>query len=797
MDFSQKQLRTPLTDCAVVYAWAWSDVVTKESIDRDLDAFVRAGVKALYVLPLPKDFRPEAIRTFLYPEYLSPAFWELMEYALDRAQKLGMGLWLYDEGGWPSGGACKNTLREHPEVAVRKLKTREITLAAGERYTPSSNAIALFDGKQRLVDDFCADREVTLTEYDTERFTSNANIVDLTRRDATEAFIQNTYVPYTEHFGDRFGKEIPIFFTDEPALVRDHLPEGFCEAFIERFGYDLRDYLYVIGNYGAACETEEDRRARMDYGRLAGELLRKNTFLPLRDYCRSKGIRYGGHLNNDSIAYGGMWCGGFGLVACLRLFDVPGIDVIWEQIRYPYGGRAPLDDETQGFGFFPRLASSAARQEGKVQTLTETFAIFGNALSPDEIRFVVNYQLMRGINTFNFMSTSSSEDRCLSLTFGSPFNRSNPDFAQRSQIHEATARLCYLARLGKAEGDTALFHPAADFWAGPEAVKAVNESFCQAGTALEDKNIPFDIIDEYSVADATVTEDGLCLGDACYRHIVVPENRYMSEETQKKLAPFLGEGAPLYTPKNEKIRVMTRLLDDGARLWFFFNEGIDTVTETFDIRGTQKLYRIDARTGNMYAENEAQATLVCGEIAVYLVTDEEYETVSDESVDTATVTDFAIVGYDRYTIDHRGVSTAYHEGTPTLDETFSGSIHYAARYDLPFAPKSGERYRLTLADTSVSASVLVNGQKVCDMGMTPMTAEIDGACLPPCGELCVIVSNTASNETVAKRDFVADYFPKAEIGPYITKYVHTIPTFELRRPPLRFGGTLVIEKMKN
>ncbi len=796
MKFSQNLLKNPPTDCAVVYAWAWNGVITKESIDRDLDAFVRAGVKAIYVLPLPKDFRPEIIRTFMHPEYLTPEFWNLMEYAIDGARARGIGLWLYDEGGWPSGGACKNTLREHPEVAVRKLKTREITLTAGEHYTPSPDAIALFDGKTRLPDGFCADREMTLTEYYTERFTSNPNIVDLTRRDATDAFIQNTYVPYTEHFGHLFGKEIPIFFTDEPALVRNHLPEGFLDAFQERFGYDFRDYLYVIEDYGAAVSTEQERQARMDYGRLAGELLRENTFRPLRDYCRSKGIRYGGHLNNDSIAYGGMWCGGFGLVECLRLFDVPGIDVIWEQIRYPYGGRAPLDDETQGFGFFPRLASSAARQEGKVQNLSESLSIYGNALTPDEIRFVVNFQLMRGINTFNFMSTSSSEDRCLSLMFGSPFNRSNPDFYQREQIHETTARLCYLARLGKAEGDTALYHPAADFWAGPETVKATNESFCQAGTLLEDKNIPFDMIDEYGVADATVTPDGLLLGDACYRHIVVPENRYMSEETKAKIAPFLGEGTPIYTPKNEKIRVMTRLLDGGARLWFFFNEGIDTVTETFDIRGEQKLYRIDVRTGNMYAEREACATIVCGDIAVYLVTDEDYATVCNEIADTATVTDFAIKGYDRYTVNHLGVSTAYHEGEPTVSEDFSGSVHYVTHYALPFAPKAGERYRLRLENTSVSATVLIDGNKLCDMGMTPMSAEIDGACLPQSGALCVIVSNTASNETVAKRDFVADYFPKAEIGPYIVKYVHTIPTFELRRPPLRFGGTLIIEKMK-
>jgi len=46
--------------------------------------------------------------TDLAPEYLSPEYPELYAYAMRRAGELGMLCWLYDEGGWPSGGACES-----------------------------------------------------------------------------------------------------------------------------------------------------------------------------------------------------------------------------------------------------------------------------------------------------------------------------------------------------------------------------------------------------------------------------------------------------------------------------------------------------------------------------------------------------------------------------------------------------------------------------------------------------------------------------------------------------------------
>ena len=413
--FDTEKIKNVPADFDVVYSWLWSSVITKEGITKRLDEMVEAGIKCAYVIPLPKDFRPETLRTFLEPEYLSGEFFELIRYAEEEAAKRGIVFWLYDEGGWPSGGANYTTIRECPEAAVDMVKTRERVLRLGESYRMPEDTVAVFFGKKRMPENFVAFKDMTVEEHYLKKFLINPNVIDLTCEKAIDTFISNTYERYKDALGENFGKRTPVFFTDEPAVFKGCIPKKGFDTFKERYGYDLRDYLYVLKGYGEEALTEDEIKARIDYGRMLGELLRDNAFLKLRNWCRDNGITFGGHLNNDNIAYGGMYCGCFSLVECLRNFDLPGIDVIWEQIRYPYGGRSPLNAESEKFGFFPRLASSAARQTGKVRALSETFAIYGDALSPEEMKYVINYQLIRGINLFNFMSMPSSSKRCSAL----------------------------------------------------------------------------------------------------------------------------------------------------------------------------------------------------------------------------------------------------------------------------------------------------------------------------------------------------------------------------------------------
>ena len=785
--FDKELLKNPPLECEVTYSWLWNAPITREGIDERLEGFLEAGIKSLYILPLPKDFRPETLRTFLDPEYLTPEFWEIVEYAMRKCVEIGIKPWIYDEGGWPSGAAGRRTEMEYPDAPVKFLARREITLKAGEGYTPCEEFIALFDKKTRLSCDFVAEKDVTLTEYYVGHDGPNPYFIDFTDPKVTETFIGNTYEGYKKIVGDLFGHTVPLFFTDEPGLAssRYTLPKTIFEDFKRIYGYDLTDYLYVIP--GVLCDTEREHQVRIDYYKYVGELFYRNTFFKLSEWCEKNGIYYSGHLMADN--YPDACRNGYAsILDVLRLMHVPGIDVIWEQIRYPYGGRQPVDEaETQRMPFFTRYATSAARQMGRNLALTETYSIYGDGISPDEMRYTSNYQAVRGINVFNFLTLPYGKTRCAPLMMRPAFCPEKPGFKSLAHINAYYARLAYLLRLGYAEGDTALYHPTTDYMAGNDVSDAAVESFRALGCELEEKNIPFDIIDDKGILEAIDWDGGLKLGDAVYRHIAVPANKYMPEAVKTRIAPFLGAGSPTYNFSSKMLRVLTRKLDTG-RLWFIFNEGEPTVTEKLDIAEGRNLYRIDLCDGRIYDAGECELTLECGDIAVYLSTSESYE-VSPDKVDfSVEAGELSSVSYKRFLINYDKIYNEYGEGAPEVGEDFSGEITFKAGYELPSAPVAGESYRITLDGFGVTAVVRL-GEKEYPLGMSPMSFVADGGELRRHGEITVTVANTAANEIIAKLDVINSH-PKAEVGVYVEK---TVP-FEKRRHPLR-TGKIRIEKL--
>ena len=89
-----ENVKNPPKETSFVYCWEWSCRITKEKIDKKLDELYSVGVRGCYIRPLPKDFRPETLRTFLEPEYLSQEFFELVRHATERALALGMDVWI-------------------------------------------------------------------------------------------------------------------------------------------------------------------------------------------------------------------------------------------------------------------------------------------------------------------------------------------------------------------------------------------------------------------------------------------------------------------------------------------------------------------------------------------------------------------------------------------------------------------------------------------------------------------------------------------------------------------------------
>ena len=143
--FNINSFLTPDVSCAPVYVWVWNDVCTKEIIDNQLNEMQNLGIRAFYILPEPKDFRPGSMPTNLTPDYLTDEFFELCDYAIKQGKARGMNCWIYDEGGWPSGSACGKVTKSHPEFSVKNSRYPDLL---------NKKATEYFDGEIEYAKDF-------------------------------------------------------------------------------------------------------------------------------------------------------------------------------------------------------------------------------------------------------------------------------------------------------------------------------------------------------------------------------------------------------------------------------------------------------------------------------------------------------------------------------------------------------------------------------------------------------------------------------------------------------------------
>ena len=197
-NFSLKRFLDLGADYSPIYSWVWNAPVTKEETDRQLDEFVRLGIKAFYIIPEPKTFRPARIPTQLEPDYLTKEYFEAYKYALKGAFQRGMSAILYDEGGWPSGGACGKVLIKHPELTRQTLSFQKKDVCAGETYEQPENVCAAFvGGKKQISSGYVFEADTVVEEYYVRRFFFNEpgipDFPDITRKESTDAFIQMTH----------------------------------------------------------------------------------------------------------------------------------------------------------------------------------------------------------------------------------------------------------------------------------------------------------------------------------------------------------------------------------------------------------------------------------------------------------------------------------------------------------------------------------------------------------------------------------------------------------------------------
>jgi len=210
----------------------------------------------------------------------------------------------------------------------------------------------------------------------------------------------------------------------------------------------------------------------------------------------------------------------------MKYVEVPGIDTIWHQIW------------TDTISDFPRLAASAAHLYGHPRAFTESFAAYRPTPDITQARYILNEQLVRGVNLFETMFYPASNPAG---------GRGGPAAYMRDPgwpaLMQYVRRMGYVMSMGRPAATVALYLPSDSMWLGD---RASDTAFVATEQMLAERQIDFDIIG----VDSLASELSLRAGNGTlttesgngYRTVVLPAPSVLSNAAVGRLRAFAAEG---------------------------------------------------------------------------------------------------------------------------------------------------------------------------------------------------------------------------------------------------------------
>ncbi|MBN1435823.1 MAG: hypothetical protein JW936_02005 [Sedimentisphaerales bacterium] len=382
----------PAAEFSLCPFWFWNDKLDEREICRQIDEFYEHGVYGFVIHPrlgLPSD-----------TGWMSGRLLKMMRSAIEYAAKKGMWVVLYDEGMYPSGSSAGQVVAENPEYAVRGLYPRELTsqqeepvLEAGENLLA---VVPRANGQRLAVIDRPADGFIRGLHYigdvDQPRRSDKSTppeehppAADLLNPNAVQCFLDKVYCRYFQEFGQYFGKTIKAIFTDEPNLLGrrrqdDRARPGttdILEHVQQYLGYDFTPHLPALW-YDDEPDASLHRR---NYDRAVRNRLEATYYEPLGRFCQDHNIALTGHpAESDEIAP-------------LRYFQWPGQDMVWRQVQPRHRSILAGPHATMA-----KCSSSAMVHAGCRRNVNECFGAYGPKLSEEEMKFLTNWLIVRGVN---------------------------------------------------------------------------------------------------------------------------------------------------------------------------------------------------------------------------------------------------------------------------------------------------------------------------------------------------------------------------------------------------------------
>ena len=361
---------------------------------------------------------------------------------------------------------------------------------------------------------------------------------------ATQKFLEFTHEEHKKRIGAEFGKTVLGFRGDEPDYSIRGIPwtPKIFEIFKQRKGYDIQPY---VASFFIGKPTDEQKRIKADYWDVWSKLFGESFFKQQADWCALNNLEYLVHLNKEDdmmqlVAHEGDF------FECMRHVQMPGVDAIWNQI-WPDDGQ--VTD-------FPKYASSVAHVYGKPRSFTESFAAYRTKPSVAQAKWVLDYQLVRGINMVEVMFVPASTRGKLGLN---GWTASEEFSGVAKYIH----RSCYLLSQGRPAASIAVYYPTSSLWLGNEAS---DKNTLQLMQRLLEMQRDFDFVDETALASAMQLENGTFknLSGQAYSTVLISSAVAISKAALSRLKAFADSGGNVVFLGSEPSLVVDKTFRDAS-----------------------------------------------------------------------------------------------------------------------------------------------------------------------------------------------------------------------------------------
>ncbi|MCX7019515.1 MAG: glycosyl hydrolase [Candidatus Sumerlaeota bacterium] len=524
----EKEFRNPSNGYRMIPLFRVNDEVDRGEIRWQIKSLKEQGCGGIF--SICECFHDQAPRKFT-----SDWWWQAVDWMAEACDDEGIQFWVYDDEDWPSGSVGGLLPEKYPETMWKYLKPVEsrftsagpvsvdvgpgifVAAVAHREHEGVIDASSLADISDRMRDGAVTWETPDNGVWVVTVYTAIAGkgifidgYGDLMDRDAMAKFIDWVYDGHYRRLKEK-GRSITGFFTDEPAFSYAMIEWGgrfdwypsmpytpaVLDAFKAQHGCDARRFLPLLYH----DDGREALRFRCLYLETCCRLYSENYFKQIYDYCEERGLLSSGHLVVEEDFMNHLAQQGGNIVRHYRHMHIPGIDWI-----HPFDGFQHLPSTT------PKYATSMAHLMGRPRTWCESFAAAGWGLPFQQMRRIVNWEHVNGINmqipiTYKY----SLRGRGRASFFPPGISYQQPWWDHFRGFADYEARMCALTSGGGHVAQAVLAYPSVDIWShcwDHALLKERSKEYNALGDAMRAAGYDYDILDDEALLDHAVVRSG-------------------------------------------------------------------------------------------------------------------------------------------------------------------------------------------------------------------------------------------------------------------------------------------------